>query len=842
VTDEAIISCLEKLVKIIRERYLDGIDNWNFKFWHENYEFDDKEIFAEAVKRLKTIGYENEKYQYYVEEIDGISYLRMKKLDLNSKIERLTKDSSADDVKEILKELVDFDPYDQGGKIDNIVERINKPRGRLERLLRLYEKRRPDDTPKELKLIGLPTKDRFLEIIPDAVSLGFYEKSDEFRVKELKVTGKITGEDDNIEFFDTIAHSSYSPKTKRTGNLACVINSSSGSGKNYVTDEVLKSYPNYKHITRITPGAVDRNFVNTDLDYTIFDFAEEKSLFSYKKDDTQQSSMIRQLVTEGVLDLETLDENLNPKCLTTKGRPCFVLKTTMDIGEEQWHRRVCPKSLDETNVQTTRVMFDTTDDFIGKIELKEREPTFTKKYNEFIYTIQTGKAFEWFNENEEFKLKVMSKFNGLFEKIDEDIVKTILTPINFITIPLCYKKIIEKEILKFLFEGKLDDKQTDKLCEMFDKDTEEEEEVFREKFKELDEKIKKVLEDIDPDRLIFRTLTPRLITFIQISALKNRFKRIHLVHEGGISLLADSYDVIKGFKFMFSYLKGYSFSKLRPSETKLLKSLLDYKYEMLVSDISEKVDITRPTVAKDAPSLFYKGLLKRTGTKSKGFLYVISETGKKTLELFKLEKKAGELILANNISANFLSTLKKALDTASGGYYANIGKAKIKEINFDSHLKVIPTSLFFSSVSSYLRISPLIRKETLDTTKKDKKELIILTDISSIEKSNEKEKNDTVKPEKELTETEKSKQQKITEMIPEADMPTPKISKDDYRKYCNILLDLVKTFGEKIPKSELKNIPKEVITYWLNKGTIMDSGNYYMVMRIEDFGGSSDSL
>jgi hypothetical protein len=775
------------------------------------------------------------------------------KLDLDSRIEKLNEGSTADDVKEILKELVGFDPYDQEEKIDKIAERINRPRGRLERQLRLYEKRRTDDTPKELKLIGLPTKERFLEIIPDAVSLGFNGNSDEFRVKELKVTGKITREDENVEFFDTIAHSSYSPKTKRTGNLGCVVGSSSGSGKNYVTDEVLKSYPNYKHISRITPAAVDRNFVNTNLDYTIFDFAEEKSLFSYNKDDTQQSSMIRQLLTEGELDLETLDENLNPKCLTTKGRPCFFLKTTMDIGDEQWHRRVCPKSLDETNIQTTKIVFDTTDDFFGKIELKEREPTFTKKYNEFIYTIQTGKALEWFNEDEEFKLKVLSKLNELFEKIDEDTVKTILTPINFITIPLCYKKIIEKEILKFLFEGKLDDKQLDKLCELFDKDIEEEEEVFKEKFKKLDESIKKVLEDIDPNRLIFRTLTPRLITFIQISALKNRFKRTHLVHDGGISLLADSYDVIKGFKFMFPYLKGYSFGKLRPSETKLLKSLSDFTGEKLVSYISEKVDIARPTVSKDVVSLFYKGLVNRTGTKSKGYLYVISENGKKALELFKLKKKGSELISANNISAIFLSKLKKALDTASDGLYANMGETKMKEIKFDSHLKIIPTSLFISTVSSYLRISPLINKETLDTTKKDKKALIILTDISSIKKSKEKEENDTVKPDKELAETKKSKQPKLIEMITEtektndsftylpiADEPTPEISKEVkvtqevYRKCCNILLDLVKTFGEKILKPELKNIPKEVITIWMGDGTVADYGDYYMVMKPEN--------
>jgi DNA-binding MarR family transcriptional regulator len=821
-TEEEILFCLERLVAIIISRYLDGITDWNFRFWNESYSFNDEAVFDEAVKRLKEGSFKDGKYRYYIEDKNGVSFLRVEKLDLDSRIERLTEGSSTDDVKGIIKELLDFDPYDQGERIDKIAEKIKKPSRRLERLLRFYEEQREkgdtdSDAQKELILIGLPTNERFLEIIHDAVSLGFSESSDEFRVKEIKVTGKITGEDENIEFFDTIAHSSYSPKTKRTGNLGCVVGSSSGSGKNYVTDEVLESYPNYKHISRITPAAVDRNFVNTNLDYTIFDFAEEKSLFSYNKNDSQQSSMIRQLLTEGELDLETLDENLNPKCLTTKGRPCFFLKTTIEIGDEQWHRRVCPKSLDETNLQTAKITSDTMSDFFGKIRLKEREPTFTKKYNEFIYVIQTGKALKWFNEDEEFKLKVLSKFNESFESIDENTVKTILTPVSFVTIPLYYKKIIEEEILKFLFEDKFNDEQLDKLFELFDIDTEEEEEVFREKFEKLDEGIKKVLEDIDPDRLIFRTFTPRLITFIQISALKNRFKRTHLVHDGGISLLADSYDVIKSFKFMFPYLKGYSFGKLRPSETKILKSLSDSIGEKLVSDISEDVDIARPTVNRDVASLFYKGLANRTGTKTQGYKYTINEKGKKVLELFKLKKKGNEFISAYIINEEFLSRLKEILENSSGRLYVNMGEEenKITEIKLKD-LKIV------STLPSYKRINGKKSSETLDNGKNETNGLIILTDVNQVEKSKEKEEF------KEDSKNDANTTKKNTENLSES-MATK------LKAAISTIANLWIIYGEKFLKSELKRIPQEIVKKFYENGSLADLGNYVLIARPEDF-------
>ena len=53
--------------------------------------------------------------------------------------------------------------------------------------------------------------------------------------------------------------------------------------------------------------------------------------------------------------------------------------------------------------------------------------------------------------------------------------------------------------------------------------------------------------------------------------------------------------------------------------------------------------------------------------------------------------------------------------------------------------------------------------------------------------------------------------------------------------YNNEIKQLYKNFGANIPKSELKNIPQEVVTKWLNDGTIMDSGIFFYVMRPEDF-------
>ena len=59
----------------------------------------------------------------------------------------------------------------------------------------------------------------------------------------------------------------------------------------------------------------------------------------------------------------------------------------------------------------------------------------------------------------------------------------------------------------------------------------------------------------------------------------------------------------------------------------------------------------------------------------------------------------------------------------------------------------------------------------------------------------------------------------------------------NYQQCCNKLLGFHKTFGEKIPKPELKDIPKEIIKKWFEDGTIADYGDYYIVGRLGDIGG-----
>ena len=663
----------------------------------------------------------------------------VQEIKIEKMINELTKER-IENVTEILKELSSFEPLKQEMFLLMIAKKIGIGTRPLRKQMKQITSQQLSQIPRSdnsnenrLRLLNIPSKHDFLGFINSALHISFNTKLDALRVNEIKKCGNITGETKNIEFFDTVAFSSYSPKQKRTGSLACVLYSSSGAGKDFVSGEVLKAYPNYKHITRITPSAIDRNFKDVDMDYVIFDFAEEKSLFGISNEDTQQSSMIRQLVSEGLLDLETLDSKLNPMMIKTKGKPSFFLKTTLDIGDAQWHRRVCPKSLDETNIQTVSIVFDTIDDNFGRLCVDEKEAIYTISHNKFTYAVQTGKALEWFDEDEEFRGKVVDTFNKNFEDIDESSIKLILSPVTFFTIPEKFKDIVKKSIIDFLLKDSLSESELDKIFKLFNIDREEHKENFEDEFKNLGKDSQNLLDDIDPNRIIFRTLVPRLITFIQISALKNRYQRKHLVFDEGLSLVPNSYDVVKAFEFMFPYFKGYSFGKLTPSETKILKVIKDNP-DNKTFEITEKTDIARPTVNRDVYSLLNKGMVSRDGQKNQGYFYKITEKGEKTLKLFKSKNKGEEFISANIINQEVLEKLKQDLEAVDGSLYVNSKEDennKFSEFDF-SKLKLIEPILPDKDINK----NP--RNEQLDKPENKNDPLILLANINQSTSSEEK--------------------------------------------------------------------------------------------------------
>jgi putative DNA primase/helicase len=87
-----------------------------------------------------------------------------------------------------------------------------------------------------------------------------------------------------------------------------------------------------------------------------------------------------------------------------------------------------------------------------------------------------------------------------------------------------------------------------------------------------------------------------------------------------------------------------------------------------------------------------------------------------------------------------------------------------------------------------------------------------------------------VKVDSHLNSVEITEENKIKSNLDMCDIPDT----NSVIQHSKNLLQLYKTFGEKIPKPELKDIPKEVVTKWLDDGTIMDYGDYFMVMRPED--------
>jgi putative DNA primase/helicase len=89
-----------------------------------------------------------------------------------------------------------------------------------------------------------------------------------------------------------------------------------------------------------------------------------------------------------------------------------------------------------------------------------------------------------------------------------------------------------------------------------------------------------------------------------------------------------------------------------------------------------------------------------------------------------------------------------------------------------------------------------------------------------------------VKDNSHLNSAENTEKNKIKNNRDMSDIPDTKLK--SCTQSSKNLLQLYKTFGEKILKPKLKDIPKEVLTKWLNDGTLMDSGDYYLVMRPED--------